>query len=342
MVLNYIGSKKTLLPFLRYVITKHVSDGKFGDLFAGTGTVGHYFSQQGFHITANDIEKYSVITNKALLLCPFSDELEVWIKELNNLEGITGLIHQHFSPGGKDKRMFFTEENAQKADAIRQQIELWREDITKDEYCFLLASLLESLDAVANTTSVYGAYLKQFKRSALIPLELKPIHTNREIEGKHHVSNLNVLDIDEKFDVVYLDPPYVARQYGANYVPLNYLVDYDRNITVYGKSGLIDYYKSPFASKSKARKAFQDLFDHIQTKHLFLSYNDQGILSLKEMIELLNKLGDVITYEIEYKRYQARKNQVKKTVEYLHYVLVDKNKTNKTKRRIRLTATDII
>jgi adenine-specific DNA-methyltransferase len=65
--------------------------------------------------------------------------------------------------------MFFTEDNAKKADAIRTQIEKLREEktINENEYYFLLESLLQSLDKVANTTSVYGAFLKKFKKKCL-------------------------------------------------------------------------------------------------------------------------------------------------------------------------------
>lgn len=39
-------------------------------------------------------------------------------------------------------------------------------------YYFLLASLLESADKVANTASVYGAYLKKIKKSAAKPIKI--------------------------------------------------------------------------------------------------------------------------------------------------------------------------
>jgi adenine-specific DNA-methyltransferase len=53
--------------------------------------------------------------------------------------------------------MYFSDENAMKCDAIRTKIESWKkeEKITQNEYYFLLASLLENIDKVANTASVY-------------------------------------------------------------------------------------------------------------------------------------------------------------------------------------------
>jgi len=48
------------------------------------------------------------------------------------------------------------------------KIENWKAEnmINDNLYYFLLASLLESADKVANTASVYGAYLKHLKKSA--------------------------------------------------------------------------------------------------------------------------------------------------------------------------------
>jgi adenine-specific DNA-methyltransferase len=44
-----------------------------------------------------------------------------------------------------------------KCDAIRTKIEKWKKEkkINENEYYFLLASLVESTDKVANTASVY-------------------------------------------------------------------------------------------------------------------------------------------------------------------------------------------
>jgi adenine-specific DNA-methyltransferase len=185
----------------------------------------------------------------------------------------------------------------------------------------LLSSLLQSLDKVANTTSVYGAFLKKFKKSASKPLVITPIHKLKN-SIKNNVTRKDVLEITEKFDAIYLDPPYVDRQYGANYCPLNFLVEYDEKIELRGKTGLYDYYKSPFASKSKAKKAFEKMFE-VLTKNcskIFLSYNNQGILTLDEMVNIMREYGSVTTYKYSYKKYQAVKTRGGDTEEYIHYL----------------------
>ena len=55
-----------------------------------------------------------------------------------------------------------------KIDAIRSRIQKLKSShkISSNLYYYLLCSLLECADKVANTASVYGAYLKQLKASA--------------------------------------------------------------------------------------------------------------------------------------------------------------------------------
>lgn len=326
MTLNYIGSKKKLLPFLDYVISSNVEGkGSFGDLFAGTGIVGKYFSDKGYSIIGNDTEWYSYVINYASLKCSYSTGIQEIINSFNQLKGISGLIYKNYTKKGG--RLFFTEDNGMKADAIRLKInELLNEKkINQDDYYFLLASLLQSLDKMANTTSVYGAFLKKMKKNASKPLVIKPIHKNflREV-NKNRVIRKNILEIelDRKLDIIYLDPPYVARQYGANYCPLNYLVEYDEKIKLRGKSGLYNYYKSPFASKTKAKNAFIKMFQKIThiSDNIFLSYNNQGILTSDEIKDIMKKYGDVTIYVYDYKKFQSVKKKGGRTKEYIYFL----------------------
>jgi len=195
MTLNYIGSKKKLLPFLDYVISSNVEGkGSFGDLFAGTGIVGKYFSDKGYSIIGNDTEWYSYVINYASLKCSYSTGIQEIINSFNQLKGISGLIHKNYTKKGG--RLFFTEDNGMKTDAIRLKInELLNEKkINQDDYYFLLASLLQSLDKMANTTSVYGAFLKKMKKNASKPLVIKPIHKNflREKIWRHEYTYVKI------------------------------------------------------------------------------------------------------------------------------------------------------
>ena len=64
--MNYIGSKKTLIPFLKETILKIISPDShvFCDLFACTGTVGSCFKREGFKVISNDLQYYSFVLNR--------------------------------------------------------------------------------------------------------------------------------------------------------------------------------------------------------------------------------------------------------------------------------------
>jgi len=325
--LNYIGSKHSLYSYIEKIIKlnlTNLTDSIFCDLFAGTGTVGFNMKDNVKSIISNDLEYYSYVINFALLKCSYTSSLKKIIDECNKLPLIDGIFSNNYSPNNGCERMFFTVENAKKADAIRTYIESKKDNI--NEYYFLLASLLTSIDKVANTTSVYGAYLKKFKTSALKSLVLIPIHKQENIinEDINEVYNVQIEDLVMTInsDVVYLDPPYNKRQYSANYCPLNYLAKYDENIKINGKTGLIDNYnKSDFCITKKVKDTFSNVIKNVKTSHIFISYNNEGLLTVENMKEILLKKGDVKLYKINYKKYKSNSSQENETVfEYVWYV----------------------
>jgi adenine-specific DNA-methyltransferase len=354
--LNYIGSKKTLFKTLKHICDENINEKdileySFVDLFAGTGTIGFNMNNYFSKIIANDLEYYSYVINYALLKSNWSKKLEDIIKECNNLSGVKGLIYNNFSPNSKCERMFFTNENAEKCDAIRQHINtlLEKGSIIFDEYMFLLGSLLISIDKMANTSSVYGAYLKKYKKSALKPLIFKPIHTIVQKHKNNIVYNNDIIELvkDNKFNknlgssdyVIYLDPPYNQRQYSSNYSPLNYIALYDNNIELLGKTGLIkNYNKSDFCSKVKVKSTFINLIKNLKAKYIILSYNNEGLVSFNDLKEILLDIGDVILYKIEYNKFKAQKNVEKsKVIEYIWFVNRKESKTKKyTEQNIEL------
>ncbi|HWQ32236.1 MAG TPA: DNA adenine methylase [Blastocatellia bacterium] len=347
--MNYIGSKYTLLPFLERVF-RQVADGGeqvFCDLFAGTGAVGRRFKSLGLRVIANDLQYYAWALNKAYIEInetpvfaglnraykteiaghrPHSDmPVAAVLSFINNLPGVCGFITQHYSPAGG--RLYYTTENAEKADAIRQAIESWRADriITEPEYFYLLCSLLEATDQVANTASVYGAYLKRFKESAKRPLRLRPLElVNHVGECRAFQRDANELIHEVQCDVLYLDPPYNHRQYGANYHVLETIAAYD-NPQLTGLTGMRDYPKSPYCQKRSARAAMEHLIRHARARHILVSYNDEGVMSLAEIQDLLRLRGEPKIFETAYNRFKAdngRQYRRDSTIEYVHYVKV--------------------
>ena len=128
--------------------------------------------------------------------------------------------------------------------------------------------------------------------------------------------------------MVYLDPPYNHRQYSGNYHVLETIAKYD-SPRLKGKTGMrnCSTQKSLYCSRNEVKNAYKDLISKIDAKYIFLSYNDEGLMSLEDIKEIMSTRGDYDVLTQEYRRFKADKtenrNHKKDSVtEYLHYVVV--------------------
>jgi adenine-specific DNA-methyltransferase len=340
MALNYIGSKHSLLAFIDEVF-EQVADGDervFCDIFAGTGAVGRWFKRKGMSVIANDIQYYSYVMNRAYIgiseqptFSGLAKRFKVSSEEavfdsLNSLSGRSAFVTQHYSPEGG--RQYYTVENASRIDAIRTSLDEWRAEgtITEDEFFYLLASLIEAADNIANTASVYGAFLKKFKARALRPITMRSLELSDSDSGTVYNEDANDLIRNIESDVLYLDPPYNHRQYGANYHVLETIAKYD-SPKVKGVTGLRPYYRSKYCRPKDVICAFRDIVEHARTRHILVSYNDEGLASVQDVLDVLSLRGEPKTFEkphIRYKADSAREYRRDGTVEYIHYVRVEK------------------
>ena len=111
--MNYIGSKYSLIDFLKQSIDKTLtacgekrqpSEMVFADLLSGTGVVCGAFKEQGYNVVANDLQYYSYVVTKHIV--ENGDNLnaercENLIERLNQLDGKEGFIYKNYS-GNED------------------------------------------------------------------------------------------------------------------------------------------------------------------------------------------------------------------------------------------------
>ena len=192
----------------------------------------------------------------------------------------------------------------------------------------MLASLIESADKVANTASVYGAFLKHLKKSAQKELILESADFIQN-DNSHHVFNEDSNKLIKKIsgDILYLDPPYNQRQYSANYHLLNTIAIYKPFIPK-GITGLPEYNRSSYCKKNEVKDSFEELIKNASFKYIFLSYNNEGLMSKEDVENTMKKYGKYDLVTQEYQRFKADKNEnrnhkANKTFEYLH--ILEKN-----------------
>lgn len=335
--MNYIGSKLSLLNFIQTSVFEIAgkNNQSFCDLFAGTGIVGRHFKKLGYSVISNDLQYYSYVLNRHYIgnnnalkfkKFPFGNIFDY----LNTLVPTKGFIFDNYATGGGTDRLYFSDNNAIKCDSIRKEIEkLFQDDyITADEYFFLLACLLENIDKYANTASVYAAFLKKLKTSAQKDFVISPVETICSAKRQFVFNtDANELIKNIKTDILYLDPPYNERQYASNYHLLETIAKYDNPI-VSGKTGLREYkeQKSLYCRRQTVVKTFADIIRHANTKYIFLSYNNEGLMSFDEIKAIMSIRGQYGCFTQGHNRFKADKNRnysANSTTEYIHWVKCD-------------------
>ena len=325
--MRYIGSKKKLRNFIVDTIKKYcgddISDKVFCDLFAGTGVVGETFAPMVKKIISNDFEQYSYLTINVLLNGYDKDVVKKIVDRFNTLEGIKDYpIFQEYAIGGNAGRMYYSTENGMKISAARKHLEDIKYLIDEKDYNAALLSIVESSDKVASTMSTYGAFSKKLKDNSIKPIVFEM--PNALFDGKCHSAfneDANKLINNIEGDILYLDPPYNGRQYGSNYHLLNALVTLkmpDRD-SVTGVPN--EYNKSDYCSKRNAKNALSELISNTKFEWIFMSYNNEGILSFDEIKEIFSSYGDYWVESTDYQRYKAdnsRKQGAVRTCEYIH------------------------
>jgi len=343
--MRFIGNKENLVDRINSIMQeKKISGDSFFDFFSGTTSVGRFFKKLGYQIFSSDLLYFSYVLQRAYITNNkepdfkellekinhqsgqlLASPLQVIVDYLNHIEPVDGFIYQNYTPSGtthlKQPRMFFSDDNGQRIDAIREQIENWKNEgiINDDEYFILLACLIETCPFYANITGVFAAFQKKWDVRATKKLTLRPIQII--VNDKQNFSyNQNSVDLASKIeaDIFYLDPPYNQRQYAPNYHLLETIARYD-NPKIKGVAGLRDYQngKSKFCNAKTAINELSYIAKVSNCRTLILSYNSEGIMPKDKIVTALEKYGKVELVEFEYLRFKSNNNGESKTKKHI-------------------------
>lgn len=351
---RYIGTKTRIIDWLLSTVHETCEAGDHVvDLMTGTASVASALRAAGYRVTANDVMTYSYHHARTVLLMseapPFvalNDQLastsspdrpnetqyERVLRLISNLQPVEGYFWRELSLGGapangEKPRNYFTTENAKRIDAARAWIrDARRQDTIDDlEHSLLLHDLIMASNDIANIAGTYGHFLSKTVERSHIPLSLTsttwaPMPND---VGGHEVIQRYAEDVAAQLvaDVCYIDPPYMKRQYAANYHVLETLARGDEPEAV-GVSGLRpwrDQY-SNFCTKTKIHESFRSIFRGMQCPRFIVSYSEDGLIPVEDLVHLFSEFGEVEVRELTYRRFKS--NDSKLSPELTEYLIV--------------------
>jgi adenine-specific DNA-methyltransferase len=226
----------------------------------------------------------------------------------------------HYAPQITDKadfeneRLFYTQENARFIDSVLDSLFEFKLNniliFSEKARNVILADLLHLMTKNINSSGHMKSYHNGFGGKGgnalnriMADMFLTELPLIEAEKGESYTGDaVSVMsNNDLNVDIVYCDSPYNSHQYSGNYHLLTTAVNNRDLEIVSGKGGIrTDQNKSEFCYKKvvdlggfrhkKAFHAFKALLDDVsvRSKYLLVSYNQEGILTQSELIDVLS------------------------------------------------------
>jgi DNA adenine methylase/adenine-specific DNA-methyltransferase len=328
--LRFMGSKYRLLPWIHGVLRELPFDSAL-DAFAGSSAVAYLLKAMGKEVTANDRLAFSATIARAMIENSrerlSADDVAV-LRQSNRRQ-------RHFI-ANTFADIFYTPADLGFLDRVWSNLPLIESEYRRS---IALAALIRSrvkrqprgVFTVAGDPERY----KDGRRDLRLSIEEHFVEqvgvynaavfdAGRRAVARHG----DVFDIEEsaRFDLVYLDPPYVPRSddncYVKRYHFLEGLATYWEGQEIVAGSRVKKIRKpfTPFSYRRTARQAFEDMFARFAESIIVLSYSSNGYPDLADLVALLRRYkGRVEVFEQEHRYHfgthgRAVRNDV---IEYL-------------------------
>ncbi len=320
---RYTGSKYKLLDEIESCIEKYCTGDSFFDVFAGTGVVSDRMRKFFPHIIINDFLFSNEVIYRAFFENePFDNEKILAYKTRYQSFAKETLSENYFSENFGDK--YFSRHDAKVIGFIRDDLSHNADNFTPKEFNILLASLIFSMDKIANTVGHYDAYRKIKKiedRFEYDLIDAQPSAGTFDI----YREDANQLAKKVKADVAFVDPPYNSRQYSRFYHILE-------NITKWDCPPLTGTALKPPPEnmseycRSSAPIVFEELIYALNVKFIIVTYNNtyhsksnssKNKISLEQIDHILNNRGSTIRIEKDHPFFNAGKTDFENHKEYI-------------------------
>ena len=321
--IKYAGSKLKLLPSIFEMVNELKDVDTVLDGFSGSTRVSQAFAQLGYSTTSNDISVWSEVFATCYLISSQTDEYyQQLIDHLNNLPGTDGWYTAHYGGSEGETKKPFQIKNARKLDAIRDEIEIL--NLAYADKCVLLTSLIYALDRVDSTLGHYAAYLSDWSPRSYHDLKLM-LPLRFTLEGNNRVFRDDIFNTvaNNRFDLVYLDPPYGSNnekmppsrvRYASYYHLWTTIIQHDKPV-LFGKANrredsrddrsasVFEEFRKNETGDFLAMNAIQRLVEETKAHYLLLSYSSGGRATKQQLIDILSGSGKLLEVKlIDYKK----------------------------------------
>ncbi len=306
---RYQGSKAKFVDWIWHEIS-HIPFHTVLDAFGGTGSVAYKLKDNGKAVTYNDILPFNAIIGKAIIEnnSELLDESDVnFILEERPTIKYPTFIADNF------KDIYYTDEENHWLDIVRYNISTIENEYKRAIAWFALfqSCIIKRPYNLFHRKNLYVRLMnvkRSFgnKKTWDTPFD---IHFRTFVDEANHavfnngtnclVLNQDALSIENRYDLVYIDTPYINEKgvgvdYADFYHFLNGLVYYDnwKNLIDYNsKHHRLKRTYNIWADKDNIIFGFNQLIERFKSSILVFSYRSNGIPSINSLINLLEKYG---------------------------------------------------
>ena len=318
---RYLGNKYKLLGWIKQTVEENCPGcSSFFDVFSGTGSVASAFTDK--RLVVCDM----MYCNYLAGLCWFSPESFDSAKLSDLME-----FYNAYDASKEDNYMsenfsdtYFNRLTCQKIGFIRDDIEdrYLKNEVNARERASVITSLIYAMDRISHTCGHYDSFIRDGKYEGTLQLRMPensyPLNEDNQI---FHADS-NTIAADVQADVAYLDPPYNSRQYCDAYHLLENVALWQKP-EVFGLAKKMDRtsMKSKYCKSFEAAKSLEDLVLKLRCRFILLSYNNNGKklqcrsnakLTDEEIVRILSLRGDVTTFTMDYRGFDAGKSEFNK------------------------------
>lgn len=302
---RYQGSKYRLLPWLRDCLAGHEFQTVL-DAFSGTSSVAYLLRHMGKSVTANDYLRSNYLVARALIAnpgVPLPEDLAEQLVTPKPDIYYDDLIERIYAD------IYYTRSENQWLDVVAQNLVAvsnpWQQAIAY--YALFQACIVKRPYNLFHRRNLYMRFASVNRSFGNKVTWDRPFvdhfldfvrDANRVVMTDATTGtalNMDALDVEGEFDLVYMDPPYVSgKGVGVNYHDFYHFLDglasyatWEAQVDMSRKHRPIQRCRSAFSNKDTIHSAFSDLVAKHERSILAISYRSDGIPSQAELVDLM-------------------------------------------------------